>query len=90
MDPNGSHAGRQFAKFLDRKLTEEVAWQGSVSHSATLKSRQLTEASIKRIDMELEKLQRPKFQNAKVQQEIQAGFRKGWGIGVLRQVIGSC
>ena len=73
VDPNGSHAGRQFGKFLDRKLTEEVAWQGSVSHAATLKSRQLTEASIKRIDMELEKLQRSKFQNAKVQQEIQVG-----------------
>jgi Rod binding domain-containing protein len=75
LDPDpGSRNGRQFAEFLDNKLTEELASQGSAGHQRTLRSRQLTEQKIQRIDEDVAKAQK-KGNTAAVQKEV-----KAWGL----------
>jgi len=75
LDPDpGSRNGRQFAEFLDNKLTEELAFQGSAGHQRTLRSRQLTEQKIQRIDEDVAKAQK-KGTTAAVQKEV-----KAWGL----------
>lgn len=70
LDPDpGSRNGRQFAQFLDNKLTEELAFQGSAGHQRTLRSRQLTEQKIQRIDEDVAKAQK-KGNTAAVQKEV--------------------
>lgn len=70
LDPDpGSRNGRQFAEFLDNKLTEELAFQGSAGHQRTLRSRQLTEQKIQRIDEDVAKAQK-KGTTAAVQKEV--------------------
>lgn len=75
LDPDpGSRKGRQFAEFLDNKLTEELAFQGSAGHQRTLRSRQLTEQKIQRIDEDVAKAQK-KGNTAAAQKEV-----KAWGL----------
>ncbi|CAJ1371480.1 unnamed protein product [Effrenium voratum] len=50
--------GRDFAEFLDRRLTEEVLRQGSAQHLHTKEARRKTEAALKRAGSEVERLQK--------------------------------
>eukprot|EP00913_Durusdinium_trenchii_P003396 g3144.t1 len=70
LDPTGNHAGRQFADFLDSRLSEELTRQGSAAHARTIRTRKLTEANIARVQSEIDALSRRRTLTAQTQEEI--------------------
>ena len=70
LDPTGSHAGRQFADFLDSRLTEELVRQGSAAHARTIRTRKLTEANIARVQADIDALSRRRALTQEAQEEV--------------------
>eukprot|EP00931_Biecheleriopsis_adriatica_P101418 TRINITY_DN7655_c3_g1_i1.p1 TRINITY_DN7655_c3_g1~~TRINITY_DN7655_c3_g1_i1.p1 ORF type:complete len:3029 (+),score=615.62 TRINITY_DN7655_c3_g1_i1:50-9136(+) len=77
MDPMGVQASRRFADFLDSRLAEELARQGSLQHSRAREARKRTEAEVARIDQELEAFMKtlPPGSNPAVTQQQDAKYR---------------